>query len=141
MSSSGKADSGSILKSLRRTERPRAPNTSRYPSLGERGRGRGRGGRGGGGRGDGLGGGGGGGGVDFEPPPSAEGDVAPDLFLEGGPSTDEVETETEAPEVETSTETGAPKKLKLRGESRVPEEKDWPKTEEEKILIIPSQAE
>jgi hypothetical protein len=47
-----------------------------------------------GGRGGGRGGGGGGG-VDFEPLPSASGPVAPELFLEGGPSRDEAETATE----------------------------------------------
>ena len=33
--------------------------------------------------------------MDFDPPPSASGDVAPELFLEG-PSRAEVETKTES---------------------------------------------
>jgi hypothetical protein len=71
----------------RTTRSTRNTLPSRYAD-GERagGRGRGRGRRGGGG----------GGGVDLEPPPSASGTVAPQLFLEGGPSRDEAETETES---------------------------------------------
>ena len=71
--------------------------------------------------------------MDFDPPPSASGNVASGLFLEG-PSRGEFEEEE--PEEE---EEAQPKKLWTRGESRVPEEKHWPKTEDEKWLIIPKQ--
>ena len=132
--SSGKANSGSLLtkikqlkKNVRRSERQPTPNIRRYPDL-EQGGGRGRGG----GRG-----GGGGGGVDFDPPPSASGDVAPEFFLEG-PSRDEAETESRD---ETETEEAGPKKLRTRGESRVPDERKEPKTHEAKTRIIPAQSE
>ena len=74
--------------------------------------------------------------MDFDPPPSASGDVASGLFLEG-PSTAELETEEEEEEEEEA----QPKKLWTRGESRVPEEKYWPKTHDDKWRIIPKQAE
>ena len=142
--SSGKANSGSLLAAMqslkanvarRRSERGQVPN-QRYPEL-ARGGGRGRGGRAGrGGRGA-LG-------VDFDPPPSAEGDVAPELYLEGpsgaGPSgagTSGAEAETESTdELEVTEEEARPKKLRTRGESRVPRKE--PATEEEKIPIIPA---
>ena len=94
--SNGKASSATVLNAMRqlkqnvvtRSGRVHMPN-SRYLH--------GDGAGGGGGRGGGRGrGGGGGGGVDFEPPPSASGPVAPELFLEEGPSRDEAETETES---------------------------------------------
>ena len=95
-------------------------------------------GGGGGGRGR---GGGGRGGVDFEPPPSASGDVAPSLFLEGS-SRPQAETEAESRDESDSTqeelnEETLPKKLRTRGESCVPDERKEPKTQEAKTLIIP----
>src|SRR4051794_1692153 len=94
MSRGGKANSGSLLKEMQQqkanvdgrrwSERGHMPNISRYPELGGGGRRRGGGGRRGGrtGRGP-LG-------VDFDPPPSVEGEVAPDFYQEGafgaGPS-------------------------------------------------------
>src|SRR4051812_31554176 len=87
-----KENSGSLLKEMQQqkanidgrrwSERGHVPNITRYPDLGGGGRGGGRrrGGRPGRGA---LG-------VEFDPPPSAEGDVAPDFYLEGsfgaGPS-------------------------------------------------------
>ena len=136
--SSGKADSETLIRSMkqvkanavRRSEREHQPNIRRYPGLG-RGGGRGRGGRRVGGE-------------DFDPPPSASGSVAPEFFLEG-PSRAETETETESraegEEGEEDEEAAGPKKLKTRGESRVPEEKDEPKTHDEKWLIVPTQKE
>ena len=74
--------------------------------------------------------------MDFDPPPSASGDVAPGFFLEG-PSGAEAETETESrDELEVTEEEARPKKLRTRGESRVPRKE--PATEEEKIPIIPA---
>ena len=132
--SSGKADSETLIRSMkqvkanavRRSERGHQPNIRRYPGLGR-----------GGGRGGGRVGG-----EDFDPPPSASGSVAPELFLEG-PSRAETETETEyrAEGEEGEEEEAGPKKLKTRGESRVPEEKDEPKTHDEKWLIVPTQKE
>ena len=82
--------------------------------------------------------------MDFDPPPSASGDVAPDLFLEG-PSRAETGTdsraELEETEEEEEEEEAQPKKLRTRGESRVPDEKYEHKTHEEKMRIIPKQAE
>ena len=157
--SSGKADSESLLKTLAQVKRniPRAPRRSdRAPVHNPRyadgtDGGRGRGGRGGGrGRGrGGRGGGRGGGGVhmDFDEPPSASGDVAPELYLEG-PSSGEVEMETESThesdsraELEVMEDGGAPKPLKLRGEARVPDARKEPKTHDDKALIIPSSDE
>ena len=132
--SSGKADSASLLRStsqvkrnVRRSDRERDPPRRFRDDL-VPGRGRGQGGRGGGG----------GGGVDFDPPPSASGDVAPELFLEG-PSRAETETESRA-ELE-ETEEAQSKKLRTHGELRVTDEKYEPKTHEEKMRIIPKQAE
>ncbi|KAK1653185.1 hypothetical protein QYE76_070990 [Lolium multiflorum] len=152
----GKADSESLLKTLAQVKRniPRVPRRSdRAPVQNPRyadgtDGGRGRGGRGGGrGRGrGGRGGGRGGGGVhmDFDEPPSASGDVAPELYLEG-PSSGEVEMETESThesdsraELEVMEGEGAPKPLKLRGEARVPDARKEPKTHDDKALIIPS---
>ena len=87
--SSGKADSETLIRSMKQakanavrlSERGHQPNIIRYPELG-RGGGRGRGGRCVGGE-------------DFDPPPSASGSVAPELFLEG-PSRAETETEYRA---------------------------------------------
>ena len=80
--------------------------------------------------------------MDFYPPPSTSGDVAHDLFLEG-PSRAETEMESRAEleETEEEEEDAQPKKLRTRGESRVPDEKYEPKTEEEKWRIILLQAE
>jgi len=79
--------------------------------------------------------------VDFDPPPSASGDVAPELFLEGT-SREEAETETESrDELELTEEEAGPKKLRTRGESRVPDERKEPKTHEAKTRIIPAQSE
>nr|XP_051190101.1 uncharacterized protein LOC127303400 [Lolium perenne] len=82
--------------------------------------------------------------MDFDEPPSASGDVAPELFLEG-PSSGEVEMETESThesnsraELEVMEDGGAPKPLKLRGEARVPDARKEPKTHDDKALIIPS---
>ena len=152
--SGGKEDSSSLLKKMqqrknnvRRSEREprRNPRYEDFAVGGGRGRGRGRGR--GGGAGGGLGGGGGGGGggwggPDFEPPPSASGDVASGFFLEG-PSREEAETESRAEEdssrgFETPEEDGRPKALKIRGEARVPDERKEPKTHEAKTLIIPA---
>ena len=76
--SNRKASAKSLMKTManikRNLTRSGRPSTSAYAA--------GRGGRRGGG-------------VDFEPLPSASGPVAPELFLEGGPSRDEVETATE----------------------------------------------
>ena len=135
--SSGKADSASLLRSMsqvkrnvRRSDREQALNP-RYQDLDPgRGRGRARGGRGGGG----------GGGVDFDPPLSASGDVASQFFLEG-PSRAETGSRAELEETEEEEEDAQPKKLRTRGESRVPEEKYWPKTQDDKWRIIPKQAE
>ena len=81
--------------------------------------------------------------MDFDPPPSASSDVASGLFLEGlsGART-ETETESRAEletEEEEEEEEAQPKKLWTRGESRVPEEKYWPKTHDDKWRIIPVQ--
>ena len=80
--------------------------------------------------------------MDFDPPPSAEGDVAPELYLEGpsgaGPSgagSSGAEAETESTDELEVTEEARPKKLRTRGESRVPRKE--PATEEEKKPIIP----
>ena len=80
--------------------------------------------------------------MDFEPPPSASGDVAPELFLEG-PSGPQAETETESRDESDSGDEegeGEPqlKKLPTRGESKVPDERKEPKTEEAKALIKPN---
>ena len=82
--------------------------------------------------------------MDFSPPPSASGDVTPELFLEG-PSSAEMEMETESThesdsraELEVMEGGGAPKPLKIRGEAKVPEARKEPKTHDEKALIIPS---
>ena len=69
--------------------------------------------------------------MDFDPPPSASGDVASQFFLEG-PSRAETETDSRAELEETEEEEAQPKKLRTRGESRVPEEKYWPKTQDDK---------
>ncbi|KAK1678238.1 hypothetical protein QYE76_039086 [Lolium multiflorum] len=152
----GKADSESLLKTLAQVKRniprptrrsDRAPVQNPRYADGTDG-GRGRGGRGGGrGRGrGGRGGGRGGGGVhmDFDEPPSASGDVAPELYLEG-PSSGEVEMEMESThesdsraELEVMEDGGAPKPLKLRGEAGVPDARKEPKTHDDKALIIPS---
>ena len=133
--SSGKANSRSILNNLKQLKgnitRSGRRSTSTYA----------RDGSGAGGSGGGLGRGGvGGGGVDFEPPPSASGDVAPELFLEG-PSRQQAETETESPDEDSGDEEGEGepqlKKLPTRGESKVPDERKEPKTEEAKALIKP----
>lgn len=73
--------------------------------------------------------------MDFDPPPSASGDVAPELFLEG-PSTDEAEAEAEG-QFRDEAELVPPRKLRTRGESGVPEERKEPRTHEAKALIIP----
>ena len=81
--------------------------------------------------------------MDFDPPPSASGDVAPELYLEG-PSSAETEMETESrhesdsrAELEVMEEEAAPKPLKTRGEARVPGARKEPKTDAEKDHIIP----
>ena len=133
--SSGKANSRSLLDDMvqrkKNVTRSGRRSTSTYA----------RDGSDAGGSGGGLGRGGvGGGGVDFEPPPSAFGDVAPELFLEG-PSRQQAETETESPDEDSGDEEGEGepqlKKLPTRGESKVPDEKKEPKTEEAKALIKP----
>ena len=137
--SSGKANSRSLLDDMaqrkKNVTRSGRRSTSTYARDGSD-----AGGSGGGlrrGRG-----GGGGGGVDFEPPPSASGDVAPELFLEG-PSGSQAETETESrDESDSGHEEGEgepqPKKLSTRGESKVPDATKEPKTEEAKPRIIPN---
>ena len=137
--SGGKEDSASLLRAMKqvkkvftRSGRQRNPN----PRYGEQG---GAGGGRGGGRGRGRGGGG-----DFDPPPSASGDVAPELFLEG-PSRDEVEAEAESRDEADSRheleELVPPKKLSTRGEAGVPDERMEPRTQEAKALIIPDGVE
>ena len=86
--------------------------------------------------------------MDFDPPPSAEGDVAPELYLEGpsGAGSSRAGTSGSGPsgsgmsgaddELEGTEEEARPKKLRTRGESRVPRKE--PATEEEKIPIIPA---
>ena len=84
--------------------------------------------------------------MDFEPPPSASGYVAPSLFLEG-PSRPQAETEAET-EAESRDESDStqeelneetlPKKLRTRGESKVPDFRKQPQTEEAKPHIIPN---
>ena len=133
--SSGKANSRSVLNNLKQLKgnitRSGRRSTLTYA----------RNGSGAGGSGGGLGRGGvGGGGVDFEPPPSASGDVAPELFLEG-PSGPQAETETESRDESDSGHEegeGETKKLSTRGESKVPDAKKEPKTEEAKPRIIPN---
>ena len=80
--------------------------------------------------------------MDFEPPPSASGDVAPELFLEG-PSRDEAETESrdEADsrhemEGRRDEEALPPKKLRTRGEAGVPDERKEPKTRRRSPLLF-----
>ena len=77
--------------------------------------------------------------MDFDPPPSASGDVAPHLFLEG-PSIPQAETESrdESDSDEVEDEEARPKPLRTRGESKVPEWRKEPKTEEAKPRIIPN---
>ena len=95
-----------------------------------------------GGRGRGRRGGRAGGGVDFEVEaselPSASGDVASQLQLE---PTDEAETE-HRDEVESEASEGeveaAPKKVRIRGEAKVPNEDKEPQTEEAKALLWPN---
>ena len=104
--SSGKATSSSLLNALKQrrksaTRSGRQPNPNpRYPDLapagGGRGRGRGRGGRGRGATG---------GGVDFDPPPSASGDVDPELFLTEQPFRAEREADSKR-EAESERERG-----------------------------------
>ena len=133
--SSGKANSKSVLNSIRKKfTRSGRVSTSTYARDGSAA----GGGGGGGGRGRGRGGGGGGG-VDFDPPPSASGDVAPHLFLEG-PSIPQAETEStdESDSDEVEDEEVRPKPLRTRGESKVPEWRKEPKTEEAKPRIIPN---
>ena len=134
--SSGKANSKTLLDSIkqlkRNVTRSGRVSTSTYArdesaAGGGRGRGRGGGGRGG---------------VDFEPPPSASGDVAPSLFLEGS-SRPQAETEAESRDESDSTqeelnEETLPKKLRTRGESKVPDFRKQPQTEEAKPRIIPN---
>ena len=144
--SNGKASSATVLNAMRqlkqnvvtRSGRVHMPNSCYL---------HGNGAGGGGGRGRGRGGGGGGG-VDFEPPPSANGEVAPELFMEEGPSRDEAETGSrdEADsrlEMETESrgdeeEEALPPK-KTRGEAGVP--RDEPKTQAAKYFIIPDDVE
>ena len=132
--SGGKEDSASLLRAMKqvkkvftRSGRQRTPNP-RYADQGGAGGGRG------GGRGRGAGGG------DFDPPPSASGDVAPELFLEG-PSTDEAESRDEADSRHELEELVPPKKLPTRGEAGVPDERMEPRTQEAKALIIPDGVE
>ena len=77
-----------------------------------------------------------GGGLDFDPPPSASGDVAPEFFLEG-PS--RAETETESRDEEEVEPQAQPKKKRTRGEAGVPRKE--PETQEVKALIIPDSNE
>jgi hypothetical protein len=83
--------------------------------------------------------------VDFDPPPSASGDVAPELFLEGSSRADESDSrhesdsihELEVTEEEEDEEEARPNKLRTRGESTIREERKEPKTQEAKTHIIP----
>ena len=134
--SSGKANSRTLLNSMRKKfTRSGRVSTSTYARDGSAAGG-GGGGVGGGGRGRGRGGGGGGG-VDFDPPPSASGDVAPHLFLEG-PSIPQAETESvdESDSDKVEDEEARPKPLRTRGESKVLDMTKEPKTEEAKPRII-----
>ena len=135
--SSGKANSRTLLNDLlqrKKFTRSGRVSTSSYARDGSAA-------GGGGGRGRGRGGGGGGG-VDFDPPPSASGDVAPQLFLEG-PSIPQAETESvdESDSDEVEDEEAQQKKLRTCGESKVPESRKEPKTEEAKHRIIPNGVE
>ena len=85
--------------------------------------------------------------MDFDPPPSASGDIALELFLEG-PSSAETEMEIESThesdsraELEVMEGGGAPKPLKIRGEARVLDARKELKTHDDKALIIPSSDE
>jgi hypothetical protein len=78
--------------------------------------------------------------VDFDPPPSASGDVAPELFLEGSSRADESDSRHElevTEEEEDNEEEARPNKLRTRGESTIREERKEPKTQEAKTHIIP----
>jgi hypothetical protein len=83
--------------------------------------------------------------VDFDPPPSASSDVAPELFLEGPSRGDDSDSrhesefryEVEVTEEEEDEGDARPKKLRTHGESCVPDERKEPKTQEAKTLIIP----
>jgi hypothetical protein len=81
--------------------------------------------------------------VDFDPPPSASSDVAPELFLEGpsrGDDSDsrhESESRHEVKDEDEDEGDARPKKLRTRGESCIPDERKAPKTQEAKTLIIP----
>ena len=139
--SQGKENAATLSSTLRqqkirRSDRPLIPNPRYADDEGARGgQGRGRARRGGGGRG--------GGGVELEASqlPSASGDVASELQLEVE-STDEGETEYRD-DAKSTQEAGveveaAPKKVRLRGEAKVPNEDKEPKTEEAKALIEPN---
>ena len=85
--------------------------------------------------------------MDFAPPPSPSGDVAPELFLEGpsrdaeADSTHESESRDEADSTHQLDELVPPKKLSNRGETGVPDERKEPRTQEAKTLIIPDGVE
>ena len=138
--SNGKASSASVLNAMRQLKKNVFTRSGRPHTIPRRYRdGDGARGRGGGG----------GGGVDFEPPPSANGEVAPELFMEEGPSRDEAETESRdeadsRQEMETESrgdeeEEARPPKKKTRGEAGVP--RDEPKTQAAKYFIIPDDVE
>ena len=142
--SQGKESSATLLGTLRRSDRGAIPNP-RYVEPGDarggRGRARGRGRAGGraGGRG----------------PPSASGSVASELPSASGSVAsqfqleDEVEHEAEVEhedEVEVEGEVegeveAAPKLPKRRGEAGVPDEADWPTSEDRKAIIVPNRKE
>ena len=143
--SNGKASSATVLNAMRQLKKNVVTRSGRPHTIPSRY----RDGDGAGGRGRGRGGGGGGG-VDFEPPPSANGEVAPELFLEEGASRDEAETESRdeadsRPETETESRDGVdeeappPPKKRSRGEAGVP--KDEPTTQAAKWFIEPDGVE
>jgi hypothetical protein len=131
--SSGKANPATLLKEMHRrkknvTQSGREPTPNPlYPNFGGAGGGRGVSGWGG---------------VDFDPPPSASSGVAPELLLEGSSRADESDSRHELEVMEEEDEEEArPKNLKTRAESRVPEERKEPKTQEAKARIIPDGVE
>jgi hypothetical protein len=79
--------------------------------------------------------------VDFDPPPSPSGDVAPELFLEGPSRDAEADSTHESESRDEADSTHEPKKLSNRGETGVPDERKEPRTQEAKTLIIPDGVE
>lgn len=142
--SQGKQSTSSLMNTLRqqkvtRSGREPRPSTRYPPPSGEGGRG--RGGGGGRGRGGGGGRGRGGGGAPFfleEEIPSASGDVASQSARSESP---DAEVEMEGTMDEETERAMAPKKMRTRGEARVPDVAAEPTTEEGKALLKPGKKE